>query len=99
MNTIPYRNVNGFLIEEGKQVVFDARSHVNGSTVARYIFCPNINGLLHIDGCNDCPFLKKRTAKGVMCKSTEEYNPPMFYNVTKKEYDKRNKKTDTPEVD
>lgn len=80
---IPYRDLNGYIIEPKHKPIFDERRNKlsGGYAVAVLTYCPEIDGLKHIGECEKCEFFRgHKQYQGVKCASSSTKQPPYYYN-------------------
>lgn len=85
--TIPYRDLNGYIIESKYKPIFDeSRDKLSGGySVAVLTYCPEIDGLKHIGECEKCEFFRgHKKYEGVMCASEAPDKTPQYMKQTKK---------------
>lgn len=85
MRIIPYRDLNGYIIEPKYKPIFDeSREKLSGGySVAVLTYCSEIDGLKHIGGCEKCGhFRGHKQYTGVKCASEMPDKTPWYMKRT-----------------
>ena len=85
MIVIPYRNKDGKLYapEYKPRFVDDAKKSSGMYCAAKFIFCPESDGLKWIGNCEKCELFRgHKRYVGIKCKSKKPYNPLPCYEKT-----------------
>lgn len=94
MQLIPYRNTEGYLMRGFAIFRRDEPcKNIELGYAAKYVFCPERNGLIWIGHCEGCEhFAGHVENKGVNCKSRKPYAPPEYYEKLEKPHPREHNK-------
>lgn len=87
MRILEYRDQQGYIMDESCKPVFlaDAKKAQSMQRIARYVYCPESEGLIYIGKCEKCNlFCGHEQYNGVKCASQKEGKMLDVYYKTKK---------------
>lgn len=82
--TIPYRALDGYIIKKYVPYVQGThKRHCNGyetQHVARYVYCPEREGLVSLNVCKGCPQFSQFRRDGIKCRTDKPIDAGAYYD-------------------